>query len=337
MMNTLAAQGRICRPLQFMLPVALIGMQSVCGLANAQITKSDIALAYPSKPVRIVTAGVGSGNDLVARAISHAISGALGQQFIVDNRGFMASDIAAKAAPDGYTLLCYGAPMWLSPLLRKNVPWDPMKDFVPITITVDTPNILVVHPLIAAKSAVELIALAKSKPGELNYGSSSLGSTPHLAAELFKAMAGVNLVRVAYRGSGPALNALIAAQVQVMFPNAGAAMPHVKSERLRALAVTSLQPSPLAPGLPTLTSSGLPGYYSSSPFGMFAPSNTPAAIIAKLNREVARALNRTEVRKRLFNSGMAVIASTPAELRATMKTEIARWDKVIRESNIRAH
>jgi tripartite-type tricarboxylate transporter receptor subunit TctC len=259
----------------------------------------------------------------------------MGQPFIVDNRGYIASEIAMKSAPNGYTLLCYGAPMWLSPFLRTRVPWDPLKDFAPITLTVETPNLLVLHPAVAARSVDELLALARAKPGELNYGSSSVGATPHLAGELFRVMTGINIVRVPYKGSGQALNGLIAGQVQLMFPGAGTAMPHVKSGRLRALAVTSLQPSPLAPGLPTLTSLGVTGYQSSSPFGMFAPANTPDAVVRKINYEIVRALNRTEVREHLFNAGMEVIAGTPAQLTATMKSEMARWGKLIKDANIR--
>ena len=154
------------------------------------------AQAYPSKPVRILTAEVGSGNDFVSRAIALNVAGAMGQPFIVDNRGFIASEIAMKSAPDGYTLLCYGAPMWLSPFLRARVPWEPLKDFAPITLTVEMPNLLVLNPAVPAKSLDELLALARAKPGELNYGSSSVGATPHLAAEMFRVMTGVNIVRV---------------------------------------------------------------------------------------------------------------------------------------------
>ena len=293
------------------------------------------AQSYPAKPVRIVTAEVGSGNDPVSRTIALNIGGAMGQPFIVDNRGFIGSEIAMKAAPDGYTLLCYGAPMWLSPFLRARVPWDPIKDFAPITLTVETPNLLVLHPAVAAKTLDELLALARARPGELNYGSSSVGATPHLAGELFRVMTGVNIVRVPYKGSGHALNALIAGQVQLMFPGAGTAMPHVKSGRLRALAVTSLQPSPLAPGLPTLSALGVTGYQSSSPFGLFAPAHTPDHIINKLNQEIVRTLQRADVRERLFNAGMEVIAGTPAQLTATMKSEMLRWGKLIKDAGIR--
>ncbi len=310
-------------------PEVLFAVALLAGAAGVH------AQGYPTKPVRIITAEVGSGNDLVSRAIALNIAGAIGQPFVVDNRGFMGSEIAMKAAPDGYTLLCYGAPMWLSPFLRAKVPWDPLKDFAPITLTVESPNILVLHPSVPAKSLDELLALARAKPGELNYGSSSVGATPHLAAELFRVMTGINIVRVPYKGSGHALNGLIAGQVQLMFPGTGTAMPLVKSGRLRAIAVTSLQPSALAPGLPTLSALGLTGYQSSSPFGMFAPAKTPDAIIRKLNYEIVRTLHRTDVRERLFNAGMEVIAGEPAQLTATMKTEMARWGKLIKDTGIR--
>ena len=290
---------------------------------------------YPNKPIRIVTTAPGSGNDLVARLIADGgLSESLGQPVIIDNRGIIAAEIALRAPPDGYTLLSYGSPLWISPLVR-NVPWDPVKDYAPITLTVNTPNLLVVHPSLPVKSVKELIALAKARPGELNYGSSSTGSTPHLAAELFKAMAGVDIVRIPYKGSGPALNALIGGQVQLMFPNAGAASPHAKSGKLRALAVSSAQPSALAPGLPTMAASGLPGYESSSPFGVFAPAKTPAALINRLNREIVRVLNNAQVKERLFNAGVEVVGSSPGELAATVKSEMAKWGKLIKDADIR--
>ena len=290
---------------------------------------------YPTKPIRIVTSQPGSSNDLVARLIAQAgLSTSLGQPVIVDNRGIVAAEIAREAAADGYTILSYGSPLWISPLVRK-VPWDAVKDFAPITLTVDTPNLLVVHPSVPVKSVQELIALAKARPGKLDYGSSSTGATPHLAAELFKAMAGVNIVRIPYRGSGPALNALVGGQVQLMFPNAGAAAPHVKSGRVRALAVTTARPSALAPGLPTMAASGLPGYESSSPLGIFAPAKTPAAIVNRLQREIVKTLNREDVKERLFVSGVEVVGSSPEQLENRLKSEIARWGKLIKEADIR--
>lgn len=293
------------------------------------------AQGYPTKPIRIVTTAPGSGNDLVVRLVGPHLTASWGEPVIVDNRGILAGEIVARAPPDAYTLLAYGSPFWISPLIRSHSPYDPVRDFSPVMLTVNTPNILVVHPALPAKSVRELIAVAKSRPGELNYGSASTGSTSHLAAELFKAMAGISIVRIPYRGSGPALNALLAGEFQLMFPNAGAVAPHAKAGRLRALAVTSSEPSALAPGLPTLAASGLPGYESSSPFGMFAPAGTPPARIERLHRELVRALNRADVKERLFNAGVEVVGGSPERLAATMKSEMARWGKVIRDAGIR--
>ncbi len=316
-----------------MFPAGLLafGASPACG----QTTSTGSGQAYPNKPIRIVTTAPGSGNDLVARLVAPRLSENWGQPVIVDNRGIVAGEIVAKAPPDGYTLLFYGSPLWISPLIRKHVPYDPVRDFLPITLTVNTPNILVIHPSVPAKSVKELIALAKTRPGELNYGSASPGSTSHLAAELFKAMAGVDMVRIPYKGSGLALNALLAGEFHLMFPNAGSVAPHAKTGKLRALAVTSTEPSALAPGLPTMAASGLPGYESSSPFGTFAPARTPTAVVTQLHREIVRALNWPEVKERLFNAGVEVIGGSPEELAATMKSEMARWGKVIRDAGIR--
>ncbi len=220
------------------------------------------------------------------------------------------------------------------PLFRK-VAWDPVKDFAPISLTIVTPNIVVVHPSLPVKSIKELIALAKARPGELNYGSGSTGAANHVAAELFKSMAGVNIVRINYKGAGTAIIDLVAGQLQVMFATAGSVTHHIKSGRLRALAVTSAEPSALAPGLPTVVAAGLPGYESSSLSGMFAPARTPVAIINRLNQEVVQALHRAEVKERLFNSGIQVVGSSPEEAAAKIRSEMARMGKVIREAGLR--
>ena len=291
---------------------------------------------YPTKPVRIVTAAAGSGNDFTARLIAPELSSRLGQQVLVDNRGggVIAIDIVAKAPRDGYTLLFYGSPLWVLPLLRANLPYDPVKDFSAITLATEAPNVLVVHPSVPARSTKELIALAKARPGQLNYGSGSTGSTSHLAAELFKAMAGVNLVRIPYKGAASALVALLSGEFDLIFPSASSAVPYVKSGRLRALAVTSLQPSALAPGLPTVTSAGLPGYKSSSILGIFAPAGTPKSIISLLNREFVRALNNPEVKRRLFVSGVEAVGSSSEELATTMKSEMIKWGRLIQDRGI---
>jgi hypothetical protein len=290
---------------------------------------------YPVKPVRMVTAEPGGGNDFAARLIAQGLAGELGQRIIVDNRGIGAAEIAAKAPPDGYTLLLYGNPLWLLPLLRNNAPYDAVRDFSPVTLAARSPLVVVVHPSVPARSIRELIALARARPGELNYGSGGAGSTPHLAVELFKSMAAVNIVRVAYKGNAQSLNDLIAGQVQLMFTTSGPVWPHVKSGRLRALAVTSAEPSPLAPGLPAAATAGLPGYESSSVYGVFAPAGTPATIIARLNREIVRLLNRPEVKERFLGSGVDTVGGTADQLAATVKSEITKWGKVIRDAGIR--
>ena len=292
---------------------------------------------YPVKPIRIVTPGSGGGADFAARLIAPALTAGLGQQVIVDNRpsAIIPGDIVSKAPPDGYTLLIYGPPFWIGPLLEKT-PYDPVRDFQPITVAVRQPNILVVHPSLPVKSVSELIALAKARPGALNYASIATGSSSHLAGELFKAMAGVSLVRINYKGSGAALIALIAGEVEVSFANAVSVTGAIRSGRLRALAVTTAQPSPLAPGLPTLAASGLPGYESVTITGIFAPAATPAAVINRLNGEIVAALNRADIKERFFNAGSEVVGSTPEELTATIKSEISRMSKVIKDAGIKA-
>ncbi len=313
-------------------------MRAVAGLLAlaSAVAGASAALPsdYPSKPIRMVTSEPGGGSDFVARLIAQGIAVGFNQRVVVDNRGIVAAEIAAKAASDGYTLLLYGSPLWLSPFLRDNLPFDPVRDFAPITLAVSTPNILVVHPSVAAHSVKELISLAQAKPGELNYSSASTGSTQHLAAELFKSMAGVNIVRVPYKGSGPALIAVLGGQVQLMFPSAGSAAQHIRSGRLRALAVTSAAPSKLVPDLPTVAAA-VPGYESASPFGVFAPAKTPAALIERLHFEIVRALNIPEIRERFFSSGVETVGGSPEELAAMVKSEMAKWGKVIRDAGIR--
>jgi tripartite-type tricarboxylate transporter receptor subunit TctC len=303
-----------------------------CALFCASIAGAQ---SYPVKPIRVVTTEAGSGGDFAIRQIAPGLSAKLGQQIVVDNRGSMAMSIAARANPDGHTLVLYGSTLWLLPFMRDNVPWDPLKDFAPITLVVSAPNILVVHPSLSVQSVKDLIALARSKPGELNYSSGLAGTVSHLSGELFKSLAGVNVVRIPYKGTGLALNALIGLQVQLMFSAASAASPHVKSGRLRALAVTSAQPSALLPGLPTMASSGLPGYESILPFAMFAPARTAVAHISRLHAEITTILNDPDMKGRFFNAGTEVVASSPSQLAVTMRADMARWGKVIKDAGIR--
>ena len=291
---------------------------------------------YPDRVVRIVTAEAGGGGDFVARVVAQGLIESLGQPVIVENRaGVQSIEAVSRAQADGYTLLLHGSSIWLTPFLRESARWDPLMDFAPITIPSSSPNILVVHPALPVKSVRELIAFARAKPGALNFGA-LVGGSAHLAAELFKAMAEIQITNIPYKGNGPALTAVMGGEVQMMFPNAAAVTVHVKAGRLRALAVTSSQPSVLAPGLPTVAAAGLPGYESISRHGMLAPARTPSAIVARLNRDIARYLATPDAAKRLLAAGVEAVGSSPEELTEAMKAEMTRLGKVIRDAGIRA-
>lgn len=293
---------------------------------------------FPTKPIRIVTSQIGGGLDFVARLVAQGLTGSLGHQVIVDNRpsGVFTGSIVSKASPDGYTLLFNGSSFWLLPFLQNNVPYDPVRDFAPITLATSSPLMLVVYPGLPVKSVKELIALAKAKPGELNYSSSSPGTPQHIAAELFKTMAGVNVVRIPYKGAGPAVVALVAGEVQLTFSSAGAAVPHIKSGRLRALAIASAEPSALAPGLPTVASAGLPGFEAGSLWGFFAPARTPVSLITRLQHEIVSVLNRPDVKEKLFNATTEVVGSSPERFAAVIKADMLRGSQVIKAAGIRA-
>ncbi len=290
---------------------------------------------YPTKPLRIVTSGVGAGTDFAARTVAQGLTPLLGQQVIVENRasGFMPAEIVARAAPDGYTLLSYGSTVWTAPLLQ-NVPYDPVKDFAPITIIAKSPHVLVVHPTLAVTSVKELITLAKAKPGTLNDASLGTGTSTHLGAELFKSMAGVNIVRIPYKSGATQMADLVGGQVHLTFATAANVAPHVKSGRLRAIAVTSAERTDLVPGVPAVAET-LPGYEAGAMYVMFAPARTPPALVQRLNRETVRVLNQPEVEAKFFAYGVQVVGSSPEQLAATMKAEMVRLGKVIKEAGIR--
>ena len=260
---------------------------------------------YPNKPIRMITSVAGGGNDFAARLVAQGISPSMGQQVIVDNRGgTVMAELVAKAPADGYTLLFGGTDIWVNPLLQT-VPYDVVRDFAPISMVMSSPNVVVVHPSLLVRSVQELIAMAKAKPGSLNYGSAATGTSTHLAAELFKAMAGVDIVRIGYKGGGPALTAVIAGEVPLYFAVAGSTLtPHIQSGRLRALAVTSALPSALAPGLPTVAASGLPGYENVAYQSVFAPAKSPEVIVNRLHQEIVRYVSLPETRERLLNAGV---------------------------------
>ena len=294
------------------------------------------AAEYPVKPLRIVTSEAGGGNDVPARIVAQGLTLALGQQVVIENRpsGVVPAEIVAKAAPNGYTLLFYNNALWTAPLIQAT-PYDMLRDFTPVSAVARAVNVLTVNSALPAKSVADLIALAKTKPGGLNYGSSGTGASNHLAAEMFRTMAQIEIVRVNYKGAGPALTALIAGELQLMFPSAGAATPHVRAGRVKALAVTSAAPSAVFPGLPAIAAT-LPGYESLAIYGLFAPAGTPPAIIVRLNTVVAQFLARADIQERFAAAGMDAAASTPGQLSASVQAEVARIGKVIRAAGIRA-
>ena len=292
---------------------------------------------YPSKPIRMVTGSPGSSIEALARLLSPGLAAGLGQPVVVDPRGsaLLIGAAVAKAPPDGYTLLIIGSNFWVGPLLRDNAPYDPAKDFSTITLVGQSPFLLVVHPSLPAKSTKDVIALARAKPGALNYSSGISGSSTHLAGALFTSMAGVNILRVPYRTGALEIADLVGGQVQLTFGSPASVSPHVKSGKLRALAVTVAEPTSLFPSLPTVAASGLPGYQSGTAYGVWAPANTPAVLIDRLNQAIVRVLKTPDVTEKFFNAGVEIVASSPQQLDAAIKSEMARLGKVIKEAGIR--
>jgi len=296
------------------------------------------AQSYPSKPIRIVVPGTGGGGDFAARLIGQGLSPVLGQPILVENRpvGTIPGELVSRAAPDGHTLLLSASTLWLAPLLQPNVPYDPQRDFTPVSLVTMSPNILVVPNSLPAKSVKELVALARKRPGELNYGSGAAGSSNHLSAELFNAMAKVDIPRINYKNPSQAVTDLISGQIQVLFYNASTVIPHIQSGKLRALAVTSAKPTALAPQLQTMAQAGLPGYEAVATFGLFGPAGLPAPVVSLLNIEVVRYLQRPEVKEKFIAAGSETVGSTPEELAALLKDDLARFGRLIRDAKLRA-
>ena len=291
---------------------------------------------YPSKTIRLYANQPGGVFDFLARVIAPGLAGPLGQPVIVDNRpgNIIPAEIVAKAPPDGYSLLSHGVPLATGALMQK-MPYDPLTDFLPISWTASAPLVVTVHPSVPVTSIKELVALAKARPGALNYASTSTGGTPHLATELFKHMTGVKITHIPYKGAGAAMIDVISGQVQVIFAVPNSVVSYAKSGRLRMLAITSAAPSVLLPGLPTVAASGVPGYESVGIYGIFTTAKTPDAIIRRLNREIVRVLNTDEARKRLLDSGLEPVGSTPEQFDAKFRSESARMEKVIKAAGIR--
>ena len=294
------------------------------------------AQGYPAKPVRIIVPfAAGGGTDIVARTVGARLGEGLGQTVIVDNRagaaGAIGTELAAKSAADGYTLLMgSNGPLAISPGLHAKLPYDPLRDFAPVALITTMPFLMVVHPSLPVRSVKALVALAKARAGQLNYGSPGSGSSTHLAMELFKSMAGIAIVHVPYKGVAPAATDLISGQVQMMSGDLNTLMPHVKSGKMRPLAVTGATRSALLPDMPTLSEAGVPGYEASGWFGIFAPAATPREIVRRLNGEIVKALASIELRKRLAGLGGEVAGETPERFGAHLRDEIAKWGRLIR-------
>lgn len=297
---------------------------------------------YPSKSLRlIVPAAPGGGADFLARILGLKLSEAMAQTVVVENRagasGTIAADITAKSAGDGYTVLMgQSTSIVIAPQIYQKLNYDTLRDLKPVTLVAVVPNVLVVHPSVPANSVKELIALAKAKPDFFNFGSSGNGAPTHLAGEMFKTATATRLVHVPYKGAGPATNALIAGEIQVMFAPIVAVLQHVKAGRLRALGVTSAARSAAAPELPTLAESGLTGYEISSWFGLFVPASTPAAVVDKLYRETSQLLKSQDVIDRFAKEGAEPVGSTPADFNNYVRQEYVKYTKVIKDNGIKA-
>jgi tripartite-type tricarboxylate transporter receptor subunit TctC len=297
--------------------------------------------AFPVKPVRLlVPYPPGGGNDTMARAIGAKLTDEWQQQVIIDNRaganGLVAAELTIAAAPDGYTLFMANIGSHaINPALYKNIPYDAVKDFAPVSQLGSTANVLVIHPSTPAKNLQELIALAKAKPGLLTYGSNGIGSSQHLAGALFGTTFGINLVHVPYKGTGPVMNDMLGGQITMSFANMLAALPQVRAKRLNGLAVTSLKRSPALPEIPTIAETS-PGFEATSWWGLVATKGTPPEIINTLNRAVVKGLNTADMKNFLSNMGVEPAGSTPQEFAAFIKSEMAKWAKVVKESGARA-
>ena len=304
-------------------------------------THAALAQAYPAKPIRlIVPFAPGGGNDTVARAIAQQVGATIGQPMVVDNRagagGVIGAELAAKSPADGYTLFLGGVGSHaVNPNLHARLAYDPVKDFSPVTLIASAPSVLVVHLSVPAKTIQELTALARTHPGKLNYASNGNGSSAQLAAAIYESMAGVEMVHVPYKGLAPALSDLLSGTVQLMFSSMVAIVPHIMAGKLRALAVTGKQRSPLLPDIPTVAESGFPAYEAGSWYGVLAPAGTPRAIVMKLNAEIVTALRQPAIRERLASEGAEAIGSTPEEFADHIKAELARMGQVIRAARIR--
>jgi tripartite-type tricarboxylate transporter receptor subunit TctC len=318
-------------------PIALVLAMTV--VVSLPLTVA--AQKYPTKPVRMIVGfPPGGAADIVARILGKKLGESMNAQFVVDNRAGAGSaigaEIAAKAPPVGYTLFVTAGTIAVTAGLQKQLPYDAVKDFAPVSLAASTPNVLIAHPSLPVKTVADLVELARAKPGQLNFGSGGNGTMTHLSGELLKLMTGVQLTHVAYKGAAPAITDVMSGQVQLAFAALPGALPQIKAGRVRAIAVTTTRRSPSAPDVPTVAESGVPGYEASNWYGVLAPAATPAPIVGRLNAEIGRALREAEVADALRRQGLDPLPSTPEEFARYLKADIAKWTKVIRAAGIRA-
>ena len=321
------------------LRLAAAACVALTGAVHAQPAKQG-AIAYPTKSIRlIVPFAPGGSNDIMARLTGLKFSEMFGQQVVVDNRagasGIIGTDIAAKSPTDGYTVLMMSLTFAVNPSLYRKLPYDTEKDLLPVTLVASAPLMLVVHPSIPAKSVQEFVAYAKANPGKLNFGSGGPGTTPHLAGEMLKMMAGAQMTHVPYKGGGPALTDLVGGQIQLMLENIPSTLPHAKSGKLRALAVTARKRSGLVPDLPTLDESGMKGYEIVGWNGLFVPAGTPRAIVTILHNATVKALAQPDMKERLATLGAEGVGNSPDEFKAFVQAEIRKWARLVKEAGLK--
>ena len=327
-------ESRVCRG------AILVLARSVMIALSVACYQAAMAQSYPAKAIRmIVPFAPGGGTDVIARHLAARMAESLKRQIVVDNRaganGIVGSEMAAHAPADGYTLLFVSSPHSVNPSLYAKLPYDTLRDFAPVSMAATSPYVLVAHTSLPVRTVRELIALAKARPGQIDYGSGGSGSSAHLAAELFNQMAGVQMREIPYRGAGPALAAVLAGQVALVFGNALTVKPHILSGRLRALGVAGAKRSASAPGVPTIAESGLPGYSADAMLGLLAPGRTPKNIVDLLNAEVHKAMRNPEMVEVMKNVGVDIVLSTPEEFGRIIESEMQRWGKVVRALNLK--
>ena len=316
------------RSVKLVLVLAAVGAQCV------------FAQTYPTRPVRLVVASSpGGASDILARMLAQKLGEEFREQIVVDNRGgasgILGTDIVAKATPDGYTLLIIQPSLTINPNVFKKLPYDVLRDFAPISLVVDAAQMLSVNQSVPAKSAKDLIALARAKPGQLTFGSPGFGTSPHLTAELFKQKGGVDMQQVIFKGSGPAYVSLVSGEISAMFATALSMMPHVKSGRIRPLGVTTLKRLQMLPEVPTIAEAALPGFKTSQWFGFLAPAGTPAPVIDRIHKALVRAAGSPEVKSRLAAQGVEVVSTSPKEFAKVIREELAQWAAVVKAAGIK--